>query len=334
MWYVVQVETGREKTACDDIKQAADDVLDECFVPQYLTGKRRPDGTWIPSKECLFPGYLICVTSQVDELADKLRRVRSLTKILGNDNAFIPLTEDEQAWVQKVTQKNQRTVGESVGYMENGKLVNNLRNEAIEDYQNWMYGLWQSDYIALGVGDYGWTSRDYYIGEGKLLFYPCGLWALGTEKSQWSKTFGEDVFFVPVPKYDKADEYYIPTSVNAYCFVKGGHNPEGVGKFLDCFRFSKISDGAQEISDEQFVKDYEWTDEMIEMKNKMNEMALANPVFDYYNGISSDVTDILDSSVNGIRATSRGIPWNESVNAIYDQTQNFIDEVNEKNAAE
>ena len=71
MWYVVQVETGREKTACDDIKQAADDVLDECFVPQYLTGKRRPDGTWIPSKERLFPGYLICVTSQVDELADK-----------------------------------------------------------------------------------------------------------------------------------------------------------------------------------------------------------------------------------------------------------------------
>ena len=29
MWYVVQVETGREKTACDDIKQAAEDVLDE-----------------------------------------------------------------------------------------------------------------------------------------------------------------------------------------------------------------------------------------------------------------------------------------------------------------
>ena len=70
MWYVVQVETGREKTACEDIKQAAKDVLDECFVPQYLTGKRRPDGTWIPSKECLFPGYLICVTSQVDELAE------------------------------------------------------------------------------------------------------------------------------------------------------------------------------------------------------------------------------------------------------------------------
>lgn len=214
--------------------------------------------------------------------------------------------------------------------LEDGKLVNNLRNEAIEDYQNWMYDLWQSDYIALGVGDYGWTSRDYYIGEGKLLFYPCGLWTLGTEKSQWSKTFGEDVFFVPVPKYEKADEYYIPASINAYCFVKGGHNPEGVAKFLDCFRFGKVCEGAQEISDQQFIDDYEWTDEMIEMKNKMNEMALENHSFDFYNGISADVTSVLDSSEHGVRAASRGVPWSESVNSIYDQVQNYIDEINGK----
>ncbi len=46
--------------------------------------------------------------------------------------------------------------------LEDGKLVNNLRNEAIEDYQNWMYDLWQSDYIALGVGDYGWISEPVF----------------------------------------------------------------------------------------------------------------------------------------------------------------------------
>ncbi len=213
--------------------------------------------------------------------------------------------------------------------LEDGKLVNNLRNEAIEDYQNWMYGLWQSDYIALGVGDYGWESRDYYIGEGKLLFYPCGLWAVGCSKDQWVKKFGEDMFFVPVPKYDKADEYYIPTNVNAYCFVKGGHNLEGVGKFLDCFRYAKVSEGAKAIADQQFIDDYEWTDEMIEMKNLMNEMALENPVFDFYNGISSDVSSVMDSSEHGVRATSRGTAWNESVNAIFDQIQNYVDEVNE-----
>lgn len=214
--------------------------------------------------------------------------------------------------------------------LEDGVLVNNLRDEALEDYQNWMYDLWQKDYIALGVGDYGWESRDYYIGEGKLLFYPCGLWTLMTEKDQWVETFGEEVMFVPVPRYEEADEYYIPCSVNAYLFVRGGDNPEGVAKYLDCMRFSKISEGAQELSDEQFMEDYEWTDEMIEMYNTLNDMALENPVFDLYNGISSDVTDVLDSSETGIRATSRGTStWSEVVNSIYDQIQNFIDEANE-----
>ena len=123
MWYVVQVETGREQAACSDIQQAAEDVLDECFVSRFRTGVRQPDGTWQACDERLFPGYLICATSQVEELSDKLRGLKSLTKILGNDNACIPLTDDERAWVQKATQKGQRTVGESTGYMDDGKLV-------------------------------------------------------------------------------------------------------------------------------------------------------------------------------------------------------------------
>ena len=61
----------------------------------------------------------------------------------------------------------------------------------------------------------------------------------------------------------------------------------------------------------------------------MNEMALENPVFDFYNGISTDMTKVLDNSEHGVRATSRGTPWNESVNAIYDQVQGYIDEANE-----
>lgn len=69
---------------------------------------------------------------------------------------------------------------------------------------------------------------------------------------------------------------------------------------------------------------------MIEMKNKMNEMALENHSFDFYNGISADVTSVLDSSEHGVRAASRGVPWSESVNSIYDQVQNYIDEINGK----
>ncbi len=123
MWYVVQVETGREEAVAADISQAASDVVNECFVPRYRTGKRGTDGQWVPAEERLFPGYVICSTAQVADLADQLREVKTLTRILGNDNAFIPLSDDERSWVQRMTDKGDHVLGESVGFMDSGKLV-------------------------------------------------------------------------------------------------------------------------------------------------------------------------------------------------------------------
>ncbi|MGN0592182.1 MAG: carbohydrate ABC transporter substrate-binding protein, partial [Ruminococcus sp.] len=150
----------------------------------------------------------------------------------------------------------------------------------------------------------------------------------------WKTTFGEDCFFVPMPKDPESDTYYVAGKMNAYCFVKGGHNPEGVAKYLDCLRFTKLSEEVKELDNQKLKDDYGWTDEMIEMANTMNEMALENPTFDFYAGVSSDITDVLDSSVNGIRATAHGTPWGESVSAVYAQIQNFVDEVNESAIAE
>ncbi len=123
MWYVVQVETGREEAAASDIAAAAPDVVDECFVPRFSSGKRTVDGQWKPVDERLIPGYVICSTKHVSDVADRLRAVKGLTRILGNDNAFIPLDDDERAWVQRATRRGERTVGESVGFMDDGKLV-------------------------------------------------------------------------------------------------------------------------------------------------------------------------------------------------------------------
>ncbi len=123
MWYVVQVETGREDAVASDIAAAAPDAVDECFVPRFRTGRRSPDGQWKAFDERLLPGYVICSTARVADVADKLRKVKGLTRILGNGNAFIPLDEDERAWVQRSTGRGQRTIGESVGYMDDGKLV-------------------------------------------------------------------------------------------------------------------------------------------------------------------------------------------------------------------
>ena len=213
--------------------------------------------------------------------------------------------------------------------IENGKLVNNLKNPAIERLQNWMFDLGTSNCVAIGVGDFGWNAMPNYIGEGKELFYPCGAWALYCEQSQWQNQFGENAMFVPMPKDPNADNYYIPCGLDGYVMVKGGQNPEGVAKFAACKRVAITNERAADIGTEQLMKDYGWRQEMIDMLHKCHEIAKANPHYDFYTAVSTDVKDILDSNENGIRAASKGqTPWSESVSAIYSAIDAYLAEYN------
>jgi len=209
--------------------------------------------------------------------------------------------------------------------IKDGKLVNNLSDPAIERVENRLYDLYQTGCIAIGVGDYGWEAKPNYIGEGKSLFYPVGLYEFYTEKSQWTAKYGEDVFFVPMPKDPDADEYYIPTGMNAYMFVSGGQNPEGVAKYLECKRFAMLDEATDELGDQQFRDDFGWTDEMLEMKDELNRLASEHPVIDISRGISKDCGKVLDDNM---RNASRGTPWSETYDMIYSAVDKFIEEIN------
>lgn len=217
------------------------------------------------------------------------------------------------------------TIGVPPVSIEDGKLVSNLSDPSMERVQNWLYELYQKGYIAIGSEDLGWESKPAYIGEGKELFYPVGLYEFYKEKSQWSTTFGADAFFVPMPKDPEADEYYIPTGFESYMFVKGGSNPQGVAKYLDCKRFTHLDEDTKSVADKQFIDDYGWTQEMIDMKNSMQELAEANPVIDISNGVSEDCGELLDSS---LRLTARGTPWNETYEAIYATVDKYLENIN------
>ena len=55
MWYVVQTMAGREFAVQRQIEQfASDDVLDECFVPQYEVQKHLR-GEWRTAPPCCSP---------------------------------------------------------------------------------------------------------------------------------------------------------------------------------------------------------------------------------------------------------------------------------------
>ncbi len=217
------------------------------------------------------------------------------------------------------------TIGVPPVGMQDGKLVSNIGDPAMERVQNWMYDLYQNGCIAIGVGDYGWEAKPNYIGEGKLLFYPVGLYEFYTTPDQWKGKFGDDAFFVPMPKDPEADEYYIPSGVEAYAFVKGGQNPEGVAKYLDCKRFTYTNEEAKAVADSIYVDDYGWTQEMVDMRNEMNDLSTENPVIDLSKGVSADCGDLLDSS---LRLTTRGTPWNETYDSIAATVETYINEVN------
>lgn len=223
------------------------------------------------------------------------------------------------------------TSGVAAVSMENGKLVNNLSSPAIERVQNWIYKLYSNDYIAIGSEDYGWNAKPAYIGEGKTLFYPCGLYQFYKKSSDWKSTFGDEVFFVPMPKDPQADDYYIPVGMEAYSFVKGGKNPEGVAKFLECKRFVLEDIETLEIADKQMKDDYGWTDEMFNMKDSMQALAEANPIIDISKGVSEDCGELLD---NSLRLAARGTPWGETYDSINTVVDKYIEEVNGLNVSE
>lgn len=209
--------------------------------------------------------------------------------------------------------------------MENGKLVNNLANPAMERVQNWIYNLYDNNYIAIGSEEYGWNDKPSNIGEGKTLFYPCGLYQFYKKSSEWKATFGDDVFFVPMPKDPESEEYYIPVGMEAYAFVKGGQNPEGVGKFLECKRFVMNDPETLALADQQMKEDYGWTDEMFAMKESMQTLAEKNPVIDISRGVSEDCGELLD---NSLRLTARGTPWSETYDSINAVVEKYIDDAN------
>lgn len=122
MWYVVQVVGGRERRVLHLVEQLVDDdVLQECFIPQYEIMKKIK-GEWKRRSEILLPGYLFLITDKVDQAADELRKVPAFTKLLGNDNAFIPLNADEIAFIDSFTTKDHRVVEMSEGVIEGDEI--------------------------------------------------------------------------------------------------------------------------------------------------------------------------------------------------------------------
>lgn len=213
--------------------------------------------------------------------------------------------------------------------LKDGKLVSNLYDPNLEKTMNFMYDLNHSG-LVLDKNLTGWNEHPEYIGEGTELFYIGGAYILESAPEIWTEKFGnvDDVMFVPIPKMDGSDKYYVDAGMEAFMLCKGAQNPEGVARFMECCIAAGMDENAAAIADRKSKDDYGWTDEMIEMKHTIKELAKENPVYSIHTGVPNDLSSILDSGEFGIRAPFYGYEWSTVRDTLADSVDVLIEEFN------
>lgn len=122
-WYVIQVPTGAERKLCTLIERLSPaDAVSECFSPRYATQIKQA-GEWVDVEKPLLPGYVIVVSSRLDLVLHALREIPEFTRLLRMGESFVPLAQEERAWIEALTNKGSRCVDMSMGVMEGERVV-------------------------------------------------------------------------------------------------------------------------------------------------------------------------------------------------------------------
>ncbi|WP_124099312.1 extracellular solute-binding protein [Ruminococcus sp. Marseille-P6503] len=213
------------------------------------------------------------------------------------------------------------STGKPLVGMEDGKIVNNISSPEIAKAQNMMYEL-QKNGVVYPKNENNWQVRGNTYGQGiasgETLFYPIGFWSIEDAPSV-TAPYGDisagEVMFVPIPCAADSEAQYVPSRVHGYCIVKDAKNPEGVAAWLDCTRYAEIDEAAHNVVLEQLQTDYGWTDEMLEMRDTIYDLAEQHPVFEFSEGISPDVTSLTDTIIKGTMNPAGTTTWSEIVSS-------------------
>ena len=109
MYYVVQVKTGKEQQAIEDIlKNKPDDPDFDVFAP-FRISICKYKGVERQVIERCFPGYVFVETNNVQDLFIQLYWTPGFTKLLGREadtNNFVPLDKDEARMIDILYSRN------------------------------------------------------------------------------------------------------------------------------------------------------------------------------------------------------------------------------------
>ena len=97
---------------------------------------------------------------------------------------------------------------------------------------------------------------------------------------------------------------------------------------MECTLAANFDESSKQIANDRLKNDYGWTDEMIEMRQKINEMTAEHPIYSIHTGVPTDLMNILDSGDQGIRAPFYGHDWPTVREALAPAADLLIEEFN------
>lgn len=125
-WYVIHVSTGSEYKMRELIVQQLEKTdlpYEDCFVPtiEYV---QKVNERYITKEKPMFPGYLFLISEEayIKDIASCLKRVVGFTKILGEQQSFIPLYPQEVDFLLGFSD-SRHNVGMSSGFIENDRIT-------------------------------------------------------------------------------------------------------------------------------------------------------------------------------------------------------------------
>ena len=219
--------------------------------------------------------------------------------------------------------------------LKDGQLVNNMNDPQVAKVQELMYDLQKND-VCYDRAANNWSTRGGGVtGEGlgtyQTLFIPVGLW--GVEGIPSSVTaFGDveagEIMFVPMPRMDDSDKYYVTARVDGYFLCKNAPNPEGWAAFMNC-RMNALAD-SEELTLKTEQEDYLWNDDMINMRKEILRLVNENPVYDFQDGVSAELSSTMQDVRQATMITGGNTStWTATVSEYEKAVDYLIKEANE-----
>ena len=123
MWYVIWTSSSHEDLCIKLLEERFDGLYSRAFVPKRAVSKKRGK-EWVTEETALFPGYLFVDVEEedIETLATGLRNISGFNILLTTDGKFLPLTEEESIFAEKLF-ASEGTFDISTGIIEGDKIT-------------------------------------------------------------------------------------------------------------------------------------------------------------------------------------------------------------------